>query len=963
MGIVKTHRDHVSLCGYSVGSDGISLSGPEPALLDYPAYAVFQELASQGLAGSPGEEAHVSNKDLMSYAVRADESARESKMTETEELAKADESARLFYDLGFPDLYSGPVYIEASSALGTPEGILKVRFPNSVTRSGPNGDRGLVRDGILLVNSREGIQYTCPPDLFSVLEAVDTYNDAVRSRRNKEETLLLAARVSKLADDARVQLGSVLGGERIQEPGKIHLTLEEHDGAVSLVPQTKVEGLPGGSFGLKFKNRFDVPGVVNFDGPDGGRIRVVLPEKKRRALDKIMREYQGIRDPNRFRKLLDNPPLEFDEAGLDVSALYSDRVKELGIYRPKSWPFICPYETEWIPGIMLEEDGVRTPLNIRTSEDVRRLEEAIREAERSGKDYAEIDGHKVDLDVARKTLEASQARRDGRFRDAKQAAEKLTLIIEENIESLEYSEEAGADDLEEPEVEVPGLAAGIALKDYQRQGVARLVALHGAKYPGVLVADDMGLGKTVQALSFLEILGHSENGVFACIVAPKSLVANWISEYRKYFPDGALLLESAMGRTDLIKSLRSRESPPRNLVVLFSYDTLRIRQLDLCALRWDVAILDEAQRIKTVGTLVTNAAKALNAKFKVAMTGTPVENTFHDLWCISDFCLPGFLGSARNFADEFNPSAQDGEYEIRRKGDLLKERLGKRFLRRIKEDVLKDLPPKYESDDPAHQSMFRGLNTVNIMPDLQRNAYDGVITDYRSRKETGELQGRRGMLDILHKLKRACEHPSFVLPDVNKAGELGLEESAKTLSLVEILEHVRAAKEKAIVFSEYRRTQRFLAAAIHEAFGIRPDIVNGDTPSGMDVEVCEGTRLGIVKKFNEKEGFDVIIMSPVAAGVGLNVTGANHVIHFSRHWNPAKEDQATDRAYRIGQSKPVYVYYLIARHPRPEIRSFDDNLARLLSEKRSLRGAVLYPEGMREVKPEDVFNASVEGTI
>ncbi len=168
----------------------------------------------------------------------------------------------------------------------------------------------------------------------------------------------------------------------------------------------------------------------------------------------------------------------------------------------------------------------------------------------------------------------------------------------------------------------------------------------------------------------------------------------------------------------------------------------------------------------------------------MALTGTPVENTFHDLWCIADFSLPGFLGSARNFADEFNPSPQDGENEIRRKGDLLRERLGKRFLRRIKEDVLKDLPPKYESDDPAHECFFQGLNTVKVMPDPQRNAYDCIIADYKLQKEAGELQGRRGMLDILHKLKRACEHPSFVLPNGENTGKLGLDESAKTLSLL-----------------------------------------------------------------------------------------------------------------------------------------------------------------------------------
>ena len=181
----------------------------------------------------------------------------------------------------------------------------------------------------------------------------------------------------------------------------------------------------------------------------------------------------------------------------------------------------------------------------------------------------------------------------------------------------------------------------------------------------------------------------------------------------------------------------------------------------------------------------------------------------------------------------------------------------------------------------------------------------------------------------------------------------------KAHSLLGILDGVRDAGEKAIVFAEYRRTQRFLATIIHDCYGIKPAIINGDTPTGFDIQAAVNSRLGIVKAFNSKRGFDVVIMSPVAAGVGLTVTGANHVIHFSRHWNPSKEDQATDRAYRIGQIRPVYVYYLIARHPDKRVSSFDDNLARLLATKRGMRGAVLYPSEKMEVHPEDVLKGTI----
>lgn len=238
--------------------------------------------------------------------------------------------------------------------------------------------------------------------------------------------------------------------------------------------------------------------------------------------------------------------------------------------------------------------------------------------------------------------------------------------------------------------------------------------------------------------------------------------------------------------------------------------------------------------------------------------------------------------------------------------------------------------------------------------------YDGIITDYNNRKASGEIEWKRGILDVLHRLKSACEHPLFAGDGDPLEALERVDDSAKALALIRILDAIKVKNEKAIIFAEYRRSQRFLAALAYGQYGIKPEIVNGDTPTGFDHEKLVGTRLGIVKNFNSKPNFDIVIMSPVAAGVGLTVTGANHVIHFSRHWNPSKEDQATDRAYRIGQQKPVYVYYLIARHPNPDIRSFDDNLALLLFSKRSLRGAVLCPMEAAEIRPEDVLNYSIQ---
>jgi SNF2 family DNA or RNA helicase len=933
---------------YVVDSSGLGIIGPEPENIDYEAYCILQELTSMRKAGTSGKATNISIHDLYAYAQ-----------------GPGQESSRVFYDLGFPDFYFGPVYLQASGALSTPSLLLELRFPESISKIGPYGDLYLVNHGFKLVSRKTGEEYSCLPELYQLISELNVFNSRNSGYRSTEEVLLDIARIKKFAGLAEVELDQILESEQIVEAGKIKLTIEGDDDCISIKPDIAIEGVSDGSFTNKFDKRFSVDGVYNFDAPKG-RIRVVVPETKKRALRKIKQDLGNIRDPEKLRELLRNPPEEFDDADIDVSELYSDRVKGLGIYRPKTYPFICPYETEWIPGIIVDGlDGKKTLL-IKDQATLEELDMAILTAESLRRDYVEYQGERIDLEVAKTvSSDAAALRTKGPVVGPPEGVKAKVLLIEENIEYLDYIEGKNERELEEIQCSVPGLDPSIMLKPYQNEGIARLSALYRSNYPGAILADDMGLGKTIQALGFLECMGEQKDGMIACIVSPVGLIGNWIEEYRKCFPDGNLILKSAMGDPSIVKKIREHREDFKNAIILFSYESLRRNQREFCATHWDIAILDEAQKIKTPGTLVTNAAKALWADFKVAMTGTPVENTFYDLWCISDFCMPGFLGSARSFATEFNPAKEDSEDAIKEKGERLRKKLGLRFLRRIKSDVLKDLPPKYESDNSEHSDQFKKTPTARIMPQQQRSAYDGVIREYREQKKTAENSGnsgKRGMLDVLYKLKTACEHPVFVESGGNSVPMDRMGESAKVLSLLDILDRVRTASEKVIVFAEYRRTQRFLAAVIHDRFGIHPAIINGDTPPGFDADAHSGTRLGIVREFNNRSGFGVVIMSPVAAGVGLTVTGANHVIHFSRHWNPSKEDQATDRAYRIGQTRSVYVYYLIARHPDEKISSFDDNLARLLFAKRSVRGAVLYPSERFEIKPEEVLKGTIGET-
>lgn len=269
-----------------------------------------------------------------------------------------------------------------------------------------------------------------------------------------------------------------------------------------------------------------------------------------------------------------------------------------------------------------------------------------------------------------------------------------------------------------------------------------------------------------------------------------------------------------------------------------------------------------------------------------------------------------------------------------RLGHDLRAAVGPFMLRREKEDHLTDLPAKHVHDGGEHAA---------LMPPAQRDAYDDAVARYRAKA------GNKGaMLKALHDLGQVCLHPGLVHEDLLDSPR-ALELSARTATAITpILDGVRAAGEKAIVFVRTKVMQRALATWLRDRYGIPVDVVNGDTPATGSSD----SRVKRIRRFEAREGFGVIIMSPLAVGVGLTVVGANHAIHLERHWNPAKEAQATDRVYRIGQTRDVHVYYPMALHP--DVDSFDVNLERLLRSKVSLSGAVVVPEHVSE---EEVASA------
>jgi SNF2 family DNA or RNA helicase len=463
----------------------------------------------------------------------------------------------------------------------------------------------------------------------------------------------------------------------------------------------------------------------------------------------------------------------------------------------------------------------------------------------------------------------------------------------------------------------------------------------------------MGLGKTIQVLYFMEWYFQNGNAKPNLVIAPVSLLENWEQEHKKFFKNSNLDLKLLWGSNvrnyvhvnDKELTIKCLNNPG---LYLTTYETLRRHQIPFAMVNWGIVALDEAQRVKTPGTLVTNAAKALKAQFKIAMTGTPVENSLVDLWCIMDFCNPGLLQDARTFTKEYVKPLKEINTDFEELSKVLRGKIGEALMRRMKFDVAKDLPDITPIENRVHEEK---------MPLEQYKAYVNELYSIEEMKSSNN-QGAAVLQGILN-LKSISDHPflkshDLLTMDINEV----IHSSAKLIKTISIINAVKEVEEKVIVFTDNKKMQRVLRRVLLELYNLHVAIINGDTPSSTSgAKNAKLSRQQEVDKFQNQSGFNVIVMSPIAAGFGLNITGANHVIHYTRHWNPAKENQATDRAYRIGQTKPVHVYYPIAIAPNNELNTFDIILNKLLENKSKLASSTLFPSAQIEIKNDEFLNA------
>jgi len=533
----------------------------------------------------------------------------------------------------------------------------------------------------------------------------------------------------------------------------------------------------------------------------------------------------------------------------------------------------------------------------------------------------------------------------------------LSLVLKPNIVQVDYSEERRRVALARDPHLVPRLPKAlkpeVRMLDHQLKGVAWLQNLWNnapAFCRGALLADDMGLGKTLQLLTFIASCFEENSDLEpALVVAPVSLLENWDCEIKKFMRPGSIKVETLYGDGLAGKKLRRDEIDQELIgegltrflrpgwrdganIVLTTYETLRDLEFSLASERWSIMICDEAQKIKNANALVTRAAKKQNVRFKVACTGTPVENSLADLWCLFDFIQPGLLGALNEFGARYRRPIEAKSDEERARVDELRKVIESQLIRRVKREVAKDLPRKLIVDS---------CKSIQMSPH-QKTLYSHAISQFKLQSpETGKKQFANH-LGLLHYLKRVCADPRPIgrLADTTEPFEDYANRSPKMRWLIAEVERIRARNEKAIVFTEYRDIQRLIQGYVRDKFGTMPDIINGDTTASSKSATSRQKRLDA---FQKKPGFGVIILSPLAVGFGVNIQAANHVIHYTRTWNPAKEDQATDRAYRIGQEKDVFVYSPIVTDS--SFKTFEKTLDELLDWKRNLSEDMLNGSG------------------
>ncbi len=866
--------------------------------------------------------------------------------------------------LNLPPLTGLMAVVDGSGIMMRPDFSVAIRW----TRPGGQNVLGVRRIGAWLIEA-DGAR-RLPETLFSVVEAVQAHGAAAGDEALRLQALARLREVLPPAATTGAATGDgLLGTVTLVEAGSFSLAAHGQGDDLQLEPILHRDGSDPApllsssaqrALGRDQFLRFPTARAV-YTLPGG--TYVILSPALRRAMEVVRRSCAG--SPAQRRALLQSPRAAIRAAmGDDADELvleslvvetpsWSERVIGLGLWKKRVLPWVERPTNDWFaePGLEGRAPSDRSPAvqgglivgdrRVTLTPDVARdVAVAVQSAMARNEPHVEIDLPDGPLAVPADqetlaALAALAAKRPAESPPLAPAAETAgrgepvtTMMIETNELDL------GVEFMVRPRTApaVAGEPEGLrsTLKHHQREGLTWLQQSWSLGTPGVLLADDMGLGKTLQGLAFLcwlrqaMVVGELARAP-VLIVAPTGLLENWRKEHDLHLRAPGLgepLLAYGRGLAALRRGAAGDAALDRAALgaadwVLTTYETLRDHLTDFGQVRFAAMLLDEAQKAKTPGIRLTDAVKAMNTDFRVALTGTPVENRLADLWCILDCAWAGLLRDLRWFSARYE-RAIDAErlHELKAMLDQPSRSHPPVMLRRLREDWLPDLPPRREM-------LLRGE-----MTGTQREAYEAAVA-------LGKRDGDTHVLTALQRLREASLHGGV---DDDDDDQTIAAKSIRLRLALTVLDEVAQAGERALVFVGDIAFMARLSGLLQRRYRL------AQPPMMISGQVAGPARQARVDLFQTAPaGFDVMLLSPGAGGVGLTLTRANHVIHLTRWWNPAVEDQCSGRAHRIGQERPVSIHVPLATLPDSR-KSFDEHLHALLERKRALtRNALLPP--------------------
>lgn len=953
----------------------------------YAVTAVFTEIRLYGPNGGPlptdswAIEAPgplLPGVDLAQRLIASDVAIPNDDVVYVEHRAIAGLSAAEAKTLDLPSVADVVVQLETAGLITRPDFRVKLRWRR---RTGQPVMSAARTGAWLLIGE---VWYRVPDVLFEIANQVDHINslgeddsaERMRSVASLRE-ILPSAITSALAETT-----GIIGQIDIAVADAFSLDLVESAGEAKLEPILHRAGGDAedvllaadeqASFGRDQFNKFAAVRPVYSLGRGkyvvlSAPLRKALGEVRRMQSAPIAAKHALLASPRAF--LRETLGAETDDTVLEgvfrETSRYAERVIGLGLWQPRVLPWIKLATTNWfgpesnVPGGHTVDSGPlglivgdkTIPLGEEQADELRARVETAMGRQESAVTF-EVDGQPVSVPASYQTLAALEQLRTARrvtdvaadpIREGKAAVEKEVLVIKPNEEKIDVEAIVGGR-------AAPSLGVPASLitppKNHQREGLDWLQKAWRAGNPGVLLADDMGLGKTWQALAFLAWLrdGMTSGTIGRApilIVAPTGLLENWCAEHDRHLSGKGLgSCVRAYGRElARIRSMSVDGKPSLDVAtlrsadwVLTTYETLRDYDRDFGTVRFACLLFDEAQKIKTPGVRVTDAAKAMNADFRLALTGTPVENRLADLWCITDAVHPACLNDLKSFSADYEKNLDPQRLkQLKSSLDVWHAGRPPVMLRRLKEDKLPDLSRPVER---MRETPMRGV---------QLEQYQAAIAGARGVKKPGAV------LEALQRIRAISLRPEGSFASDSEF----ISASARMVTAFEALDAIAARKEKALLFLDDLDLQSKLAGIIQRRYGLLapPMIISGQVDGRARQARVDAFQIG-------PDEFAVMILSPRAGGVGLTLTRANHVIHLSRWWNPAVEDQCNGRVVRIGQTRNVDVHIPIALLPDGRA-SFDQNLHALLERKRRLMRDALLPPNATEADRNELFEATI----